>query len=82
MQNELEFSVYPQNFMKSYEGANGNKICLTVDNEDFMIKFPATPTKNKNISYANSCICEYIGCHIFELAGINVQKTRKRNHSE
>ncbi len=27
------------------------------------------------MSYANSCICEYPGCHIFEIAGIPVQKT-------
>ena len=75
MQNNLDISLYPQNFMKSYEGANGSKICVTIDNEDYMIKFPAHPTKNDNISYTNSCICEYIGCHIFELAGLDVQKT-------
>ncbi len=27
------------------------------------------------MSYANGCICEYLGCHIFEIAGIPVQKT-------
>ena len=75
MENNLELSIFPQNYMKSYEGANGNKICLTIHNEDYMVKFPANPTKNENISYTNNCICEYIGCHIFELAGINVQKT-------
>ncbi len=30
---------------------------------------------NKELSYANGCISEYIGCHIFESVGINVQKT-------
>lgn len=75
MENNLELSIFPQNYMKSYEGANGNKICLTIHHEDYMVKFPVNPTKNENISYTNNCICEYIGCHIFELAGINVQKT-------
>ena len=27
MENNLELSIFPQNYMKSYEGANGNKIC-------------------------------------------------------
>lgn len=75
MQNNLELSCYPQNYIKSYEGANGRKICITVDDEDYLIKFPSVPTKNGCMSYSNSCICEYIGCHIFEAAGINVQKT-------
>ena len=27
------------------------------------------------MSYANSCLSEYLGCHIFALAGIPVQET-------
>ena len=46
MENNLELSIFPQNYMKSYEGANGNKICLTIHNEDYMVKFPANPTIN------------------------------------
>lgn len=37
-----------------------------------MLKFPAAPSKNKEISYANA---EYLGCHIFDLVGIPVQET-------
>lgn len=40
-----------------------------------MLKFPANAPKNKELSYANGCISEYIGCHIFESIGIDVQKT-------
>lgn len=40
-----------------------------------MLKFPAQAPKNKDLSYANSCITEYIGCHIFNSVGINVQET-------
>lgn len=40
-----------------------------------MLKFPAVPNKNKDMSYTNGCISEYIGCHIFESIGIPVQKT-------
>jgi hypothetical protein len=40
-----------------------------------MLKFPAVPGINKNMSYANGCISEYLGCHIFEIVGIPVQET-------
>ena len=40
-----------------------------------MLKFPAQAPKNKDLSYANSCITEYIGCHIFNSVGINAQET-------
>ena len=40
-----------------------------------MLKFPAQAPKNKDLSYANSCVTEYIGCHIFNSVGINAQET-------
>ncbi len=40
-----------------------------------MLKFPAQAPKNKDLSYANSCVTEYIGCHIFNNVGINAQET-------
>ncbi|WP_346730082.1 hypothetical protein [Dysosmobacter welbionis] len=40
-----------------------------------MLKFPAQAPKNKDLSYANSCITEYIGCHIFNSVGIKAQET-------
>ncbi len=60
---------------KTYTGANGSKICVVYNNELYMLKFPALSTKNKDISYANGCISEYIGCHIFESVGLCAQKT-------
>lgn len=60
---------------KGYGGANGGKRCLVYQGKPYMIKFPAPPTINKEMSYTNSCICEYIGCHVFELVGIPVQET-------
>lgn len=73
--NERDFTSCRQNSLKSYLGANGSKRCFIIDGEDYMVKFPASPTKETELSYTNSCISEYIGCHIFELAGIPVQKT-------
>ena len=60
---------------KAYSGANGSKLSVIYDNEVYMLKFPPYPTINKELSYTNSCISEYIGCKIFESIGIPVQKT-------
>ena len=40
-----------------------------------MLKLPAPAPKNPVLSYANSCISEYLGCHIFSLLGIDSQET-------
>lgn len=60
---------------KAYAGANGSKISVVYNGEQYMLKFPPHPTKNNEMSYSNSCICEYIGCKIFESVGIPVQDT-------
>ena len=60
---------------KTYAGANGSKICVMYNGEQYMLKFPVPPSRNKAMSYANGCISEYIGCHIFESIGIPVQET-------
>ena len=60
---------------KTYAGANGSKISVLYQNELYMLKFPAAPTINKEMSYANGFVSEYLGCHIFESIGISVQKT-------
>lgn len=72
---KIDLTGYPQNPRKSYLGANGAKKCIIINGVDYMVKFPSAPTKNDNISYANGCISEYIGCHIFEAAQIPVQET-------
>lgn len=60
---------------KSYAGANGSKISVIYEGEQYMLKFPPHPSKNEGMSYSNSCISEYLGCRIFESVGIPVQKT-------
>ncbi len=60
---------------KAYAGANGSKISVVYNGELYMLKFPVPPARNKEMSYTNSCISEYIGCHIFESVGISVQET-------
>ena len=70
----IDFSTLPRR-NKTYAGANGSKIAVMYENELYMLKFPGVARKNKDMSYANGCICEYLGCHIFEIVGIPVQKT-------
>ena len=60
---------------KTYAGANGSKISVLYNNGLYMLKFPAAPSINKNMSYANGCISEYLGSHIFAIVGIPVQET-------
>ena len=60
---------------KTYAGANGGKISVLYNGEQYMLKFPPFPTINKEMSYTNSCISEHIGCKVFESVGIPVQET-------
>ncbi len=60
---------------KAYAGANGSKISILYDGEQYMLKFPPQAIVNKDMSYSNSCFSEYLGCHVYEIIGIPVQKT-------
>lgn len=70
----IDFTDMPKR-KKSYAGANGSKISIIYNGEQYMLKFPALATKNQEISYSNSCISEYLGCEIYKSVGIPVQKT-------
>lgn len=70
----VDFTDLPRR-NKMYAGANGNKISVIYDNEQYMLKFPPVPSLNKDMSYSNSCFSEYLGCKIYESIGIPVQKT-------
>ena len=67
---------------KTYAGANGSKISVVYNDELYMLKFPAVPAINKEMSYANGCVSEYIGCHVFESIGIPVQETLLGTYSK
>lgn len=60
---------------KAYAGANGGKIAVMYEGEQYMLKFPPHPKRNKEMSYTHSCISEYLGSHIFDIVGIPVQQT-------
>lgn len=70
----IDFTDFPTK-KKAYAGANGSKIAIVMDGHQYMIKFPPLPSVNKEMSYANSCFSEYLGCHIFDSVDIPVQET-------
>ena len=70
----VDFTNLPKR-NKMYAGANGSKISVIYEGQQYMLKFPPPPTKNKDMSYSNSCFSEYLGCQIYESIGIPVQKT-------
>lgn len=70
----IDFTKLPKR-NKMYAGANGSKISVIYEGEQYMLKFPPVPKKNKEMSYSNSCFSEYLGCQIYESIGISVQKT-------
>ena len=72
---ERDFTKEPINRLRMYGGASGNKISIIYQGENYMLKFPPKPTRNPDMSYANSCISEYVACHVFETLGIPTQKT-------
>ena len=70
----VDFTNLPKR-NKLYAGANGSKISIIYEGQQYMLKFPPIPSKNKEMSYSNSCFSEYLGCQIYESIGIPVQKT-------
>ena len=70
----IDFTALPTR-KKTYAGANGNKIAVVYQDALYMLKFPGAARLNQDMSYANGCISEYLGSHIFALAGIPAQET-------
>ncbi|WP_369298887.1 hypothetical protein [uncultured Neglectibacter sp.] len=40
---------------KAYAGANGSKISILYEGEQYMLKFPPIASKSQILSYSNSC---------------------------
>jgi len=60
----------------AYAGANGKKIGIEYQGEQYMLKFPPSGEKKRTeLSYTNSCFSEHIASSIFNMVGICAQKT-------
>lgn len=72
---ERDFTHAPINRLRMFGGANGNKISIKYQDENYMLKFPPKGKVDSEMSYVNSCISEYVACHIFQSLGIDTQET-------
>lgn len=73
MNERIDFSNCRRN-LRTYDGANGSKIGIIYEGENYMLKFPSSLKGLAKGSYSNNCISEYIGCHIFESWGLKLKK--------
>lgn len=71
MNIKLDFTDCEIDYFAGYDGSNGRKDGILYKNTLYMLKTPPIKDNKKT----NACISEYIGCHIAELLGLNVQKT-------
>lgn len=71
----IDFTNCEINNFKYYGGKNGGKICIVYNDEDYMLKFPSANEGIVEQEYSNSCISEYVTCHIIKTLGLNVQET-------
>ena len=69
MLTAIDFSEYKRN--QKYYGGSERKEGITIDGEDYMIKYQKQTAFGKR----NNHISEFIGSHIFELCGIQAHKT-------
>ena len=71
-----DFTHCKRLFGNAYAGANGKKIGIEYEGEQYMLKFPPSGFQKKTVlSYTNSCLSEHIASSIFNMVGICAQKT-------
>lgn len=70
----IDFTGCEQTLLR-YGGANGFKIGVVYDGEDYLLKFPGRAKLTDSMSYTNGSVSEYIACHIYNLAGVPAQDT-------
>ena len=71
----MNFNQFEINYLKGYAGVNGKKICIVINNENYMLKMPGKAKFNNDMSYSNSSISEHIGSSIFNMLKVEAQKT-------
>lgn len=59
-----------------YLGSEKKKTLIMDDGQQYMLKLPdPTREKNRELSYINNSLSEYIGCRVYKSVGIPVQDT-------
>lgn len=76
MMERIDFTDCRKIFGRAYNGANGKKIAIEYEGDQYMLKFPPSGEKKPTtLSYTNSCISEYVASSIFNLLGVTAQET-------
>lgn len=58
----IDFTNCKRIISRAYNGANGKKIAVEYNGEDYMLKFPPSgQDKPTELSYTNSCITVSVG---------------------
>ncbi|WP_127167237.1 HipA domain-containing protein [Veillonella sp. CHU732] len=63
------------NTFKTYGGANGNKLGIYIDEEQYLLKFPPVSKNRDELSYTHGCVNEHISSSIYNLLSIPAQQT-------
>ncbi|MCF0253674.1 MAG: HipA domain-containing protein [Duodenibacillus sp.] len=70
----IDFTNAPERG-KCYGGADCRKLTVLFEGGLHMLKFPKAPPPGRKQRRAQASASEYLGCHVFEAAGIPVQAT-------
>ena len=72
----IDFTKCKQVPGRAYSGANGKKIAVEYEGNQYMLKFPPSGAqKPTELSYTNSCFSEHIASSIFNILGVTAQET-------
>lgn len=76
MENRIDFTGCRRIHGRAYNGANGKKIAVEYNGNQYMLKFPPSGAeKPTELSYTNSCFSEHIASSIFNILDIQAQET-------
>lgn len=75
MKDIVDFTNCEIDHSRNYGGANGSKLGVIFEGENYMLKFPLKAHKNPMLSYSNSCYSEHIACSIANNIGLSAQET-------
>lgn len=76
MTKQIDFTHCKIVLGHAYNGANGKKVAVEYEGQQYMLKFPPSgENKHTELSYTNSCISEHLGSSIFNLLGVQAQET-------
>lgn len=71
----IDFSNCKVDYLRAYDGANGQKTCVFYNGERYMLKFPSLAKNNPNMHYTNGVISEHVASSIYRSLDIDTQET-------